>query len=166
MGSDMLPPPRSERRFGDDLRRYGLLEHSPKLQSTRKLTLLRVPNCQLLTLFEGYHYPYALVSAAQAANACKYQGQISLLNCMQRFVNPYDRSERCLYVSKRSGSALVWDQSPPWLSNGNPVWNLKARTGLREPRKPAPHPGSRLAVRPPELGSMAWFQDGTNRSTP
>ena len=85
---------------------------------------------------------------------------------MPQSANPYDQSERYLCISKGTDSALVWDQSPPWLSNGNPVWNLKARAGLQEPKKPASHPGSRLTVRLPVVGSMAWFQDGTSRSTP
>jgi hypothetical protein len=74
---------------------------------------------------------------------------------MLRFVSASDQSERYLYVSKRTGPVLVWGQSPPWLSNGNLVWNLKARNGLQEPKKPIPHPGSRLIVCPPGLDSVA-----------
>ena len=34
---------------------YSLLEHSPEFQSTRKLALLRIPDRQFFTFFEGHH---------------------------------------------------------------------------------------------------------------
>lgn len=152
--------------MGGNSRKCDSLKYPPKLQPTRKLALLRIPDRQFLALFEGHHWSCVSVSSEEVVNTCKYQGRISLWNYTPRFVDPCDQSELCLYVSKRTGLVLLWDRSPPWLWNENAVWNLEARAGLREPKKPAPRPGSHSTVRPFEFGSMPLFWYGTNRSTP